>query len=374
VRHDDPVQAIPHAIAGRDSERAGRLLWSVAPRYIAEGRGASVARWLDAFTDTQRRAHPAIALATAAYHVSEGRGDHAERALQAIPDGEEAAVAMLRACIARDGARRMGEDAARACGLAAADDAGQSLGRLLMGVAHQLTGDAEAARGLFEDGFRRAIGDTPVVAALCRAQLALVAADAGDWDGAAHHAGEAHATLQAEAGPSAARVLVLAICAAVAAQRGEIAQARHDAADARRLLRSVDGFAPWLAGEAHVWLARAEIRLSDGPAARMLLARAARDQAQMRDATVLAQWVHDGWERADAFAATATGDGPTLTNAELRVLRLLASHMSFREIGERLQVSPNTVKTQARSVYRKLNVSRRSGAVSRGRAAGLIDG
>jgi LuxR family maltose regulon positive regulatory protein len=48
--------------------------------------------------------------------------------------------------------------------------------------------------------------------------------------------------------------------------------------------------------------------------------------------------------------------------------------MSFREIGERLQVSPNTVKTQARSVYRKLNVGRRSAAVSRGRAAGLIDG
>ena len=126
-------------------------------------------------------------------------------------------------------------------------------------------------------------------------------------------------------------------------------------------------------GMANVWLARAEIRLSDGMTARALLARAARIQAQVPDAVVLAQWVHDGWERADAFAESATGAGPTLTNAELRVLRLLPSHLSFREIGERLHVSTNTVKTQALSVYRKLDVSCRSDAVERGCAAGLID-
>jgi LuxR family maltose regulon positive regulatory protein len=374
LRRGDPERAIPHAVAGHDSERAGRLLWAVAPRYLAEGRGARLAEWLGAFTDTQRRAHPEIALTTAAYHVSEGRGDHAERALEALPEADEAAVAMLRACIARHGARQMGEDAARASALAAPDGVAQSLGRLLTGVAAQLTGERDTARGRLEDGARRAAGDLPVVAALCHAQLALVAADTGDWDAAVHHADEAYATLQTVPSPGAARALVLAIYAAVAAQRGDIAQARHDAADAQRLLPSLDGFAPWLVAEAHAWLARAEIRLSDGPAARMLLARAARAQAHMPDAPVLARWVHEGWERADAFAETATGDGPTLTNAELRVLRLLPSHMSFREIGERLQVSPNTVKTQARSVYRKLNVSRRSGAVSRGRAAGLIDG
>jgi LuxR family maltose regulon positive regulatory protein len=373
LSHDDAVRAIPHAIAARDSERAGRMLWSVTPRYLAEGRGAPLAGWLEAFTEMQRRAHPAIALATAAYHVAEGRGDHAERALEAIDGDEDGVVPILRACIGRAGAAEMGADAARGCALSAADSAVQSLGRLLMGVAQQLTGDTDRARALLEDGARRAVGDMPVVAALCHVQLALVAADAGDWDGAAQHAGEAHAALQSGPSPGAARALVLAIYAAVAAQRGEIAQARHDAADALRLLPALDGYAPWLVAEAHAWLARAEIRLSDGPAARMLLARAARAQAQMPDAPVLTRWVHEGWERADAFAETATGDGPTLTNAELRVLRLLPSHMSFREIGERLQVSPNTVKTQARSVYRKLNVSRRSGAVSRGRAAGLID-
>jgi LuxR family maltose regulon positive regulatory protein len=375
-RHGEPLEALQQAVAGHDSERAGRLLWGIAPRSIAEGRGATLGVWLDAFSDRQRCAHPVLALTSAAYHVSQGRRDHAERVLQAVAEDDEprAALAMLRACIARDGAQRMGEDAERACELAAGDSAAQGLGRLLMGVAAHLTGDRARARPLLEDAARRSVGRVHAVTALAHTQLALLAVDEADWDGAARHAEEAYATLAPVTAPDPARALVLAVYAAVAAQRGELAQARHDAADAHRLLASVEGFAPWVNGEAHVWLARAEFRLSDGPAARKLLARAARAQGQMPDAIVLEQWVHDGWDRADAFAETATGDGPTLTNAELRVLRLLPSHMSFREIGERLQVSPNTVKTQARSVYRKLNVGRRSAAVSRGRAAGLIDG
>jgi len=65
--------------------------------------------------------------------------------------------------------------------------------------------------------------------------------------------------------------------------------------------------------------------------------------------------------------------GPTsLTTAELRVLRLLPTHLSFREIAGRLHVSTNTVKTQAQAVYRKLDASSRSQAVARGRELGLI--
>ena len=66
--------------------------------------------------------------------------------------------------------------------------------------------------------------------------------------------------------------------------------------------------------------------------------------------------------------------GPAhLTLAELRVLRLLPSHLSLREIAARLHVSANTVKTQAQAVYRKLDVSSRSEAVARAREVGLVD-
>ena len=60
-----------------------------------------------------------------------------------------------------------------------------------------------------------------------------------------------------------------------------------------------------------------------------------------------------------------------LTPAELRVLRLLPSHLSYRQIAGELIVSPNTVKTQIRSAYLKLGVSSRHEAVEFCREAGI---
>ena len=56
-----------------------------------------------------------------------------------------------------------------------------------------------------------------------------------------------------------------------------------------------------------------------------------------------------------------------------RLLPLLSTHLSFKEIGERLFVSPNTVKSQAISIYRKLDATSRSEALERAAEAGLID-
>jgi LuxR family maltose regulon positive regulatory protein len=379
-REGDAEEALRHAVAGRDTERAARLLWALAPRYLQAGDGAALDAWLRAFGEGDLAAHPPLALTAAARHLAQGRRDQAERSIDAAArtlddadgGGMAAAIVLLRACSARDGVVRMGEDAARAARLAPADSAVQAPARLLMGAAHHLDGDRPAARTLLADAAGRAAG-APLVAALAHAQLALLAAEADDWDGAAHHADGAQDLLEPIAAPAAVRTLVLTASALAAAYRGDLPRARRDAADGQRLLASLTGHAPWFVAQVLVWLARAKIRLSDGPAARMLLARAARAQGQVPDAPVLADWLHEGWERADAFAASATGDGPMLTNAELRVLRLLPSHLSFREIGERLHVSTNTVKTQALSVYRKLDVTSRSQAVSCGLTAGLID-
>ena len=62
-----------------------------------------------------------------------------------------------------------------------------------------------------------------------------------------------------------------------------------------------------------------------------------------------------------------------LSPAELRLLHFLPTHLTFREIADDLFVSANTVKTQARSIYRKLGVSSRAEAVDCARAAGLLD-
>ena len=77
--------------------------------------------------------------------------------------------------------------------------------------------------------------------------------------------------------------------------------------------------------------------------------------------------------RSTRCPSAASGDGSGLTGAELRLLPLLATHLSFREIGERLYVSRNTIKTQAISVYRKLGVSSRSDAIDEAARLGLVD-
>ena len=62
-----------------------------------------------------------------------------------------------------------------------------------------------------------------------------------------------------------------------------------------------------------------------------------------------------------------------LTGAELRLLPLLPTHLSIPEIAGKLFLSPNTIKSQAISIYRKLGASSRSQAVSLSRDLGLLD-
>ena len=61
-----------------------------------------------------------------------------------------------------------------------------------------------------------------------------------------------------------------------------------------------------------------------------------------------------------------------LSEAEARVLRLLASELTQREIGAELYVSVNTIKSHTRSIFRKLGASSREQAVARARELELI--
>jgi LuxR family maltose regulon positive regulatory protein len=61
-----------------------------------------------------------------------------------------------------------------------------------------------------------------------------------------------------------------------------------------------------------------------------------------------------------------------LTESEIRVLRLLATDLSKREIGNELYVSVNTVKTHVKHLYAKLDVRTRRQAVERARGLGLL--
>jgi LuxR family maltose regulon positive regulatory protein len=62
----------------------------------------------------------------------------------------------------------------------------------------------------------------------------------------------------------------------------------------------------------------------------------------------------------------------SLSDREQAVLRLLPTNLTNQEIGAECFMSVNTVKTHVKSIYVKLGVTRRSDAVRRARASGLL--
>jgi DNA-binding CsgD family transcriptional regulator len=76
-------------------------------------------------------------------------------------------------------------------------------------------------------------------------------------------------------------------------------------------------------------------------------------------------------EAAEARTADAVA-AASVTSPEIRVLRYLATDMTFSLIADRLGISRGAAKSRAERAYRKLGVHTRAEAVARARALGLI--
>src|SRR5262249_4091232 len=171
--------------------------------------------------------------------------------------------------------------------------------------------------------------------------------------------------------PSSA--LTLAASARLELLHGHSPEAFAALASAMALLAGLGRSLPWLAVQARLQLAEAEVALRDVTAASALL-------REVDDLLVACPRLGILRRERDRLAAEirsmpAGVDGRSvgLTAAELRLVPMLATHLSFREIGARFVLSRNTVKTQAISVYRKLGASSRSEAVARAHGLGLIE-
>jgi LuxR family maltose regulon positive regulatory protein len=378
----DVDRAMHHAVAAHDAQRAGALLMASAPEYVSRGRNGRVERWLASFTDEQIAAQPGLALAAANSHLLRGELDAVQRwesaARRTFEDTApaqrspalEASVALLHAAVAREDIRRMGEDAARAYELEPEDSPWRALCCLFEGVSRHLQGDADAAETRLEEGVRRGAVAAPNIQTLCLAQLALVAIDRDDWEGASGLSARALAQVEHYTlGDYPSSALVFAVAAAVRARRGRVEEAQEAAHESSRLLGMLTDFMPWYEVETRTALASASVRLSDSRAARQALTDAARLARRMPDAPAL----HDAIGRVEERLEEACARVTLLTTAELRILGFLPTHLSFREIAARLYVSANTVKTQAHAVYRKLDAASRSEAVANAARIGLLD-
>jgi LuxR family maltose regulon positive regulatory protein len=165
---------------------------------------------------------------------------------------------------------------------------------------------------------------------------------------------------------------VLAVSALARVQLGQIEAASGDAEDAARLMQRLTDVAPWYRIQVSIVLARTLLMLSDATGAGALLDGIAPTAGTKTP--VLTAWIKDARAELDAYVRASGAAPESLTTAELRVLRLLPTYLSFREMGSRLFVSPNTVKSQAQAIYRKLDASSRAQAVVRARELGLLNG
>lgn len=82
------------------------------------------------------------------------------------------------------------------------------------------------------------------------------------------------------------------------------------------------------------------------------------------------RWELDRWERDDANWRRLQ-DG--LSEREWEVLQLIAvDELTYRDIGMRLHISPETVKTHAKNVGTKLDARSRKGIVTEANKRGLL--
>ena len=168
-------------------------------------------------------------------------------------------------------------------------------------------------------------------------------------------------------------VMVSLAAAIVLDMRGDAAAAADAAEMAVGLARKGAG----VLEVANALLARAEIL---GHLGEHATAAASRNEAAMllrrcTDAGIVGRLLTAS-RRGAGVAVTARNQacalGEELTAKELEVLGLLVTRLSRREIGQRLYVSLNTVKTHQRALYRKLGVEDRNAAVTRARELGLL--
>ncbi len=383
--HGDTDRAISHAVAAQDRARAGDLLWSNIVGYIARGRDQMVRQWLGGFEADEVAGYAPLALAAAHGALVSGHVDEAEHWAAAASAARERARSArgakslsagfvgIDAMIARKGAKVMAKAAGLGYEKEDVDSPWRSVFLFLRGTALHLVGDCGGARHALEDAIELSAVAAPSVMSLSLAQRAMLAIEQEDWEEAAELTDRAQRVIdEAELTAYPMSALVFAASAASRAHGGRADEAKRDIRAGIDLLARLGDFVPWYGAEARILLAHASLWLADVVGARALLAEASRMARRTPDAIIFDHWFQEAWGHMDTLAETSLAGPSSLTIAELRVLRFLPSHRSFREIARQLGVSANTVKTQAHAVYRKLGVASRSEAVERAAGAGLL--
>jgi LuxR family transcriptional regulator, maltose regulon positive regulatory protein len=244
------------------------------------------------------------------------------------------------------------------------------------GIAHVLSGDLDDGDTSLKDAVRLAekTGADEIIAQAL-SERSMVAMARGDWSQAAVLAGRAGTALrQAGIEESYVTPLVCAVQARAALHSGDVPAARQEAVRAQRMRPLLSYATPHVAVQARIELTRVHLVLADMAGARTLMHEIDELLKRRPDLGTLVGEARALRSQLSAEHPPSVPGASSLTGAELRVLPMLATHLSFPEIAADLYLSPHTVKSQAMSIYRKLGATSRSRAVTRSRELGLLEG
>ena len=379
-------EAIEHSTAAGDVRTAMDLITAHWYEFLQGGRAATVAGWIDRLPAEQVAADPNMCLIKAWLGINLGRLDEVDRWIGAADELTEASegsaempplesgVASLQA-IHRYMDGSIGE--AVEAGRHALDlerggppSPWRPVGCPVLGLALHWHGEDERALAALREAVAIAKVDANHLAAMhASAGLAAIEYERGYIEEALTHATEAKAIAE-EHGLEEhwAKSLSLAVRGQVHLQRGDLEEA--DKAIGRAVELAKRGVAS--VEIAYALLALAELRRQQGlrEAVERLHDEARRAVRACADPGILRELLSRLERRLRLTPRRRKHGAPApeaLTDAELAVLRLLASELSQREIGTELYISFNTVKSHTRSIYRKLGVATREEAVKRAR-------
>jgi LuxR family transcriptional regulator, maltose regulon positive regulatory protein len=390
AEHGDPELALDYARGAGDVEQLLELVERSALPFTATARPARVEGWLGALDDeTLLERHPAAAAIGALTWAMTGRPDAAERWANAAERASAAASrsrrkekpaasthwpALLHSLMCPSGPEEMLENAEHALVTLPLDSPWRAPALFLLGSAHALLGDTSSAESVLREAADTAasVGAAAVESVVLGYQ-SLLATERGDWSRADALAETARQTLHnAQLDDDVTSLFALAASARSSLRRGDWNAVRADLERAAgllpRLTYAIGSFSVFL----RIEFARIQLALGDPEGALHLLDEVDDVFARRPHLGVFRKDANELRARVEADAQSPSGRMSALTAAELRLLPLLTTHLSFREIAERLYVSRNTVKTQAISVYRKLGVSSRGEAISRASDLGLV--
>ena len=376
--------AFHHALAAGDRADAAMLVANHGVVAFQTGDFVTLERWLGAFEIEDFEALPQLALLAAWVYTMTGRGDDAirlaelaERASTDDMDADharsfEARRAMTRAAMCRRGPRGMLADAELAVAGEPASGRWLTHALWLVGSAHYLLGDMDAAEAALHASTREAAAlGSPNLAPLTL--LAAIRVRRQDWSGAELLVREASGRLEQFGYSYLVMGLgIYALEARIAAHRGEVHAAREALVKAQLVRPLASRAAPAYAVGSLVELARAYLAVSD-PAGAQIVVREAEEIVRRTPALGILTDDLIEVRRYLSGAATALVGSSALTSAELRILPFLPTYLSFPEIADRLSISRNTVKTHAMSIYGKLWASSRGEAVERAVELGLLE-